>query len=540
MKLSFSKLGEMLSAFDVVDADDVSSPKPGLMLIARNIRNFKRWSVIPISELNVFTGPNSSGKSTIIELIKIFSRGELRHIEAMSSGDLVVAGFTCEWSKFAVRGLSEPFMQTLFARQYISESSESLDGEVTDEYKERYRRFTWLMETWGQECWGIYIFGDQECLGQFLVQTEDPASSFALRVSPNLYRGRSVNGFEQLAENLLDFTPKFRKYVHRAPRDSLYYATKRFFPRSQPQYVALNSDNFDLDAGPLIAFDNSWDSVEDKKNLLTFLYSWFYAPLYIVGAGWRGIPIIAPVRSIPTERQLEFVGITEKHSFEKNWPEQDVYENVARALIKNKSKYLAEINEWLHKLLLTECSLGGDVSQIVDRIPKSPTPTIVGRRRVKKYAIKLYLSDGNAERIGFGDVGTGVSQVVPVVALLLSLNSNEAAILQQPELHLHPRAQSILADLLLATVARGHRITVETHSEHIILRVIRRLAERHSSDYKGPSISPSQLRLVYFDPSDSGSEPHWIRVDESGRFLDPWPSGFFEERYDDIFFDRLQ
>lgn len=511
------------------------------MLIIKNIRTFKHWSVIPVSDLNIFTGPNSSGKSTVIKILQLFSNKKLEDAYTMASGEVSTIGFTCSWERFSSHELRDPLMQNLFAGSYIWRRSEALNGEVLLAYRNRFKRFTWLMELFEDNYglrWGVYLFGDKQCIGQMIVgQDED---FIALNLSSDLYQNVRGETLDRIIEKAIEITPNCKSYKHDAPKESLYFQTKKNFKWKQPKYLAIRSSSFDYEAGPLIAFDEDWDDVGDKRDILIHLYSWFYMPVNYVSSLRRDIATVPPVRSIPSIKQLTFSDRNHADNHHHDWIEGAIYELIAEALKKNKSQYLSEVNDWLKKLLATDCALGGKVIKLIDPEPKYEYKANGSKAKIRRYSIELYLSVQNGVRVGFEDVGTGVSQVVPVVALLLSLDMNYPAILQQPELHLHPKAQSILADLLIETVGREHQLTVETHSEHIILRIIRRIVENSTHEDIGKKLNPNQLRLIYFHPLKHGSEPHWIRVDEHGDFLDPWPSGFFEERYEDLFFDRLQ
>ena len=78
---------------------------------------------------------------------------------------------------------------------------------------------------------------------------------------------------------------------------------------------------------------------------------------------------------------------------------------------------------------------------------------------------------------------------------------------------------------------------LETHSEHLILRVLRRI--RETTDGKLPlgavPVGPKDVAVLYVEPTDHGSRVLELRVDEAGEFVDRWPHGFFEEREDDLF-----
>ena len=80
--------------------------------------------------------------------------------------------------------------------------------------------------------------------------------------------------------------------------------------------------------------------------------------------------------------------------------------------------------------------------------------------------------------VGLTDVGFGVSQVLPVLTLCYYAPEGSILILEQPEAHLHPKAQSELADVLIDVVKnRNIQIILESHSEHLLLRLMRRIAE---------------------------------------------------------------
>jgi predicted ATPase len=133
----------------------------------------------------------------------------------------------------------------------------------------------------------------------------------------------------------------------------------------------------------------------------------------------------------------------------------------------------------------------------------------------------------NGLRVGPQDVGFGVSQLLPIVTELL-VSRDSLVSIEQPELHLHPRLQSELADLCIESVIRGrNQLLVETHSEHLILRLQRRIRQG--------AIPRELVSVLYVDPTSSGAaRVEELRMDESGEFIDEWPEGFFEERFQEV------
>ncbi len=142
---------------------------------------------------------------------------------------------------------------------------------------------------------------------------------------------------------------------------------------------------------------------------------------------------------------------------------------------------------------------------------------------------ELYLDEGGQgmHRVNFADIGFGASQVIPVVIQSLLASEGALVIIEQPELHLHPSAQAVLADLFIQKSREGVRFLVETHSEHLILRLQRRIR-------KG-IIVPSDLFVIYVTRKGSESNCHPLQLDEEGDFIDEWPEGFFEEGFTEMF-----
>jgi predicted ATPase len=132
------------------------------------------------------------------------------------------------------------------------------------------------------------------------------------------------------------------------------------------------------------------------------------------------------------------------------------------------------------------------------------------------------------------DIGIGVSQLIPVVVGALAREAKILAV-EQPELHIHPRLQVALGDLFIhAAKAHGKRLLLETHSEHLMLRLLRRVRETHegegSSEY---TLTPDDLQVLYVECVEGETRISSLRISEAGRFVDRWPHGFFGERFEE-------
>lgn len=129
------------------------------------------------------------------------------------------------------------------------------------------------------------------------------------------------------------------------------------------------------------------------------------------------------------------------------------------------------------------------------------------------------------------DVGIGISQVLPVLVMAYG-SSGKLLAMEQPEIHLHPALQAELGDVFIeaALGARKNTFILETHSEHLILRLMRRIREG--------KLNPGDIGVVFVEPLARGSRFIELRIDEEGDFIDEWPGGFFEESFHEKFGGR--
>lgn len=126
---------------------------------------------------------------------------------------------------------------------------------------------------------------------------------------------------------------------------------------------------------------------------------------------------------------------------------------------------------------------------------------------------------GAKDTVSIADVGFGVSQTLPVVVALLTAKPGQLVYIEQPELHLHPRAQVAMAQILCDAANRGVRVVIETHSS-LILRGIQTQVARQT-------ISPDLVMLHWFSRSeeDGATDIKSTLLDEDGAFGD-WPEDF--------------
>jgi Uncharacterized conserved protein len=127
---------------------------------------------------------------------------------------------------------------------------------------------------------------------------------------------------------------------------------------------------------------------------------------------------------------------------------------------------------------------------------------------------------GATDMVNIADVGFGVSQVLPVLVALLVAEPGQLVYIEEPETHLHPRAQSVMAEILADAAKRGVQVVIETHSQLLLLGIQTLVA-------KG-NLSPDLVKLHWFQRGDDGSTKITSTdLDEAGAFGD-WPEDFAE------------
>ena len=141
-----------------------------------------------------------------------------------------------------------------------------------------------------------------------------------------------------------------------------------------------------------------------------------------------------------------------------------------------------------------------------------------------RWQAKVRTSRG-APEVTLTDVGFGVSQVLPVIVLLHYAPEGSTVLLEQPELHLHPLAQAELADVIIhAATHRKVQVVLESHSEHLLLRLQRRIAEER--------VSADDVALYSCRMRNGASEIEALALDEYGN-IQNWPPKFMGDAFDE-------
>ena len=184
-----------------------------------------------------------------------------------------------------------------------------------------------------------------------------------------------------------------------------------------------------------------------------------------------------------------------------------IFENYVASIIhkwqQEPNEHLKTLTDALYKLGLTE-QIG--------------TKTVDDTRIELRVGRLLHNKTDETDMVSIADVGFGVSQVLPILVALIVAEPGQLVYLEQPELHLHPRAQIALAQVLADAAKSGVRIVAETHSSLLLLAVQTLVAEG--------KLSPELVKLHWFTRDNNGATKiDTADLDEAGAYGD-WPEDF--------------
>ena len=148
---------------------------------------------------------------------------------------------------------------------------------------------------------------------------------------------------------------------------------------------------------------------------------------------------------------------------------------------------------------------------------------------VQRDANKLFrtiITNNDGLAVDLCQMGFGLSQILPIVVQGLTLYKDGTLIVEDPDVHMHPNVQALLMDFFIDLVKHGRRVVIETHSDHIVTRLRRRIADG--------TISAEDVNLTFVENSEEGSVYRFIGVERDGSFANELPEGFLDALENDF------
>ncbi len=282
---------------------------------------------------------------------------------------------------------------------------------------------------------------------------------------------------------------------------------------------------------------------EEEGSFIQLLSSLITGPGELVRDDLRKFCYVGPLREVPKRSHKPATS-----------PEESRWANGLAAydtLFFAEDAFIDRVNEWLTQKERLDSGYSVEVKKYRELETGNPLMLAVLQGRILDEDIDLsesllalpvkrrLLIRDKARNIELApqDIGVGISQVLPVVVAALHRKTGMVAI-EQPELHIHPAFQVALGDLFIEQVREHPDLTfiLETHSEHLMLRFLRRI--RETSEKEAPenrTLTPAELSIYFIEQKEEDISCLPIRLDEDGDFIDRWPHGFFAERARELF-----
>ena len=440
------------------------------MINGLRIRNFKSLAdtgKLSIKPLTFLVGPNSSGKTSIIQSLLLLR-------QTVESRDLK--------NPLSING---PYVQLgsypdlLFMHDYKLKFEIDIDfapsfqSWLPNAFRAETTRFT-TMDHYNQVSAQVEFGYNKKTMQVFLKKCDFVLlpQGYRLEISKSVGVGYQVL-FHGLPNDVVDQKPIRFKNIEK------FYAARNLGQMGTP--FAKSALNYRRGVSLL-------------SNQLAREIESLFSRLFYIG----------PLRESPkriyiaTGEAPQDVGLKGELSVDVLW--------VQARRKSTRQRLLGKVNHWM-----AEFGLAADVRL----------------RRVGGNNYSVVFEDLNTHlQVNLADVGFGASQVLPIVIEGFYARDRAMLLIEQPEIHLHPKAQGVLGDLLIdiATYEGGKTILVETHSEHVLSRIRRRIAEK--------KIDRDIVAIYYCEPSAEGTKVREIGINSLGQYEhEGLPDGFFEEGY---------
>ena len=266
------------------------------------------------------------------------------------------------------------------------------------------------------------------------------------------------------------------------------------------------------------------EGVYTAREFTAFL-SWItIGPAVLLRNQLQKMRYVGPLRRVPP-RNFE-AGLTKNDAA---WSDgMAAWESLSKA----PQSLVDRCSDWMANPKKLGTGYAIDRLQVQEFDMSQPVPKPLDRVRTR-----LALLDADRRPHQPQDVGVGISQVLPVVVAAQD-GSASLVCIEQPELHIHPSIQVGLGDLFIdGALNQGLSFLIETHSEHLVMRLQRRVREQVLGELPSdvPALDIQDVSFIYLGRGQDGNvTTTTIGLSPDGKFDAPWPNGFFSERASEV------
>lgn len=538
-----------------------------------NFRSFKSAQAIELAPVTLLFGPNSVGKSSVLMALayvqQILRKGHCDPQKLDVLGDKSIGGFRAlvhgqdikksikirlnfeadrtPFVSYAsgVEEMADHFDATHLVMNDLGGSIETGAMEFEVAWSDRHKKaFVRNYRVWINGVYVGCIFSSEDQKNTLIkeLNTQHP-----LLIPFNNEEWLNFEyGEEDVREPIDAGDPhsEFEKWLNQlnpnpantAAVADVESAGELFFNRVAPVSVACRSGAIPILGMPVNTnlLGQEFDDVEEHFNFIVIrevLSQAFVLPLDKILNYLEGSIQIGPLRLIPDNdyvpnpnpEQRDWMNGSAAWDLLCKDPNSD---EDTKILLRSTSDWLSSSDKLDAGYEIVNRSLLESLS--VETAASHEIAGLVNKRHVffKELRTNIFLSANQ--------LGTGISQVLPIV---VAANYDAVGLIsvEQPELHIHPRLQVELADVFLAAREK-HSFLIETHSEHLILRLLKRIRQSAEGDLpKGMKpVTKRDISIAYLESSADGVLVKDIRIDDDGEFIDRWPQGFFVERREEL------
>jgi predicted ATPase len=441
-----------------------------------NFKRFRNQSLDLRKPITLLYGENSSGKSSILKglatLMQTFSWSRNKHEPLLTQGEYANLGIFKDYvyNHNTSNKLTISITTPMLPWHVVPESS---IGKVSQYItKLCYDRSPYTEQARIYSIESSAVLEDGKCLQIFKLKRAETKPYYTL-----------VTSFEFLKVEL-----------------SIYSRTKIKVTDKELKRAAALKTKLDYTEGFTFSLSSGGrDEIENYKIRMMDRHIW---ALFELPDKYK---YLGPLRSSPSRSYTLSAASSDVGARGENTPSVISYlKRSSESLGKNKEAY-GKIQRWVDLIFPGRSIAVEDYEELV----------------------KLKVTRaGVADSIQ--DVGFGFSQILPIIVQAAALGEEETMIIEQPELHLHPRAQVAFSQFLVEACREKKRFVIETHSEHILRGL--QLAISNNSIDPATGITRDDLKVYYF-PSEIDASAFEIEINSDGELVDGWPAGFFDESY---------
>lgn len=474
-------------------------------------KGIKNTATIPLAPITLLFGANSTGKSTVLQgLLYLYEVIAHRNFDAEFSS---IAGENMYFGGFCqlVHGKSKDNKITLGATLDFSDDNVPWNDYLSDIESEIIEEHIGVIPESFSDIWSFEldiswdVFTDKPFVSRYQCSSPDMGCIYFDKKAgkQEVYIWDSITKLDWLQDGILNLDEETHDVrVPIKQLDALPDINKRLdLSDAPPHFIYIPESSTSI----------SKTFIESTLSQITL------APLKLFIRKLETLFHIGPLRVIPNRNFVANEKITSKNWFDgtAGW---DAFTYGSDTLKENVNRYF---------------SLKSGLATPYVFQSTSEDNVLPGKRTV-------YLENQETGSHHYlNEVGVGVSQLFPFV--VASCQADSAIVsCEQPELHIHPRWQLALADMMLESHKENpdKMFLVETHSEHLMLRLLKRrrqTAEDEMDELSNAFCKQDDIQIIFCEQKDGETKLLPIATTDEGEFDAPWPNGFYSERREELF-----